>query len=161
MAQEKEYTGTITLGATTPTYDLESDPENEKPFEEITPEKVEAALRNFRGEIEQVPPIYSAIKKDGEALYKLARRGEAIELKARNITIKAFVITGFNLPDLQFRVVCSTGTYIRSLAHDLGQVLGCGAYLSALQRTRIGETAIEDCLTMEEFLAALPVKPKG
>lgn len=158
MAREKEYTGSITLGATTPTYDLESEPENEKSFAAITEEKIEEALQDFRGEIEQFPPIYSAIKKDGEALYKLARRGEEVELKTRKINIATFEITGIELPHLSFRVVCSTGTYIRSLAHDLGQVLGCGAYLSALQRTRIGELKIEDCFTMENFLQQFPLR---
>lgn len=158
MAQEKEYTGTITLGATTPTYDLESEPENALPYNAITKDEIITATNKFVGEIEQFPPIYSAIKKDGEALYKLARRGEEVELKSRKIFIKEFEITSFEIPNISFRIVCSTGTYIRSIAHDLGQILGCGAYLSALSRTRIGEVMIEDCFTMESFLGQFPLK---
>ena len=157
MAQEKEYTGTITLGATTPTYDLESEPENKRSFEGITLEKGKEAAQTFVGDIEQFPPIYSAIKKDGEALYKLARRGEDVELKARPIHIESFDLLSLEDGVFSFKVVCGTGTYIRSLAHDLGQVLGCGAYLSALRRTRIGESKAEDALNIEDFLAQFPV----
>ncbi len=150
MAREKEYTGTIVLGATTPTYDLESIPENFKDCSHITAEDVAEVAKSFTGEIMQVPPIFSAIKKDGKRAYELARRGKEIELEARPITIKEFSTT-LNYPEVHFKVVCSTGTYIRSLAHDLGQKLGCGGYLSALCRTRIGEFELQDALTIEEF----------
>ena len=155
MAQAKEYTGTFTLGATTPTYDSESNPENFKEIGAITSAEIEAATKQFIGEIQQFPPIYSAIKKDGEALYELARRGEAVDLKARTIHIYEFEITEIALPIVHFRVLCGTGTYIRSLANDMGEVLGCGAYLSALRRTKIGEHHVDNALTMEGILAEL------
>jgi tRNA pseudouridine55 synthase len=151
MAAEKEYTGSITLGAVTPTYDLESLPEQQKDYSFITAEMLQNATKNFIGDIEQLPPIYSAIKKDGVALYELARRGVDVELKARNINIKSFELTSIELPVVYFKVVCSTGTYIRSLANDYGTVLGCGAHLSSLCRTRIGEFKLTDAVEMEEF----------
>lgn len=155
MAQEKEYTGSFTLGATTPTYDMESRPENLKDTSTISAENLHAATLQFTGEIQQVPPVYSAIKKDGVAMYELARRGEDVELKPRTITIQSFEITAIEIPIVHFKVVCSTGTYIRSLAHDYGAVLGCGAYLSALRRTRIGEYSAENAVGVEEFIAGL------
>ena len=151
MAQEKEYTGTITLGAVTPTYDLESEPEQQKDYLFVTNEMLHAATEKFMGDIEQLPPMFSAIKKDGVALYELARRGEEVELKPRNINIRSFEITEVNLPVVHFKVICSTGTYIRSLANDYGAALDCGAYLSNLCRTRIGDFKNEDAVTMEEF----------
>ena len=150
MAQEKEYTGSITLGATTPTFDLESEPENFKDCSGITLETVQQAVTGFTGPIEQVPPIHSAIKKDGQRVYELARKGKEVKLDPRPVTIHAFEITGFNLPEVRFRVVCSTGTYIRSLANDLGAALGCGGYLSSLCRTRIGSFHLEQALNIEE-----------
>ena len=123
MAQEKEYTGTITLGAVTPTYDLESEPEQQKDFSFVTTAMLQAATEKFIGDIEQLPPMFSAIKKDGVALYELARRGEEVELKPRNINIKSFEITEVALPVVHFKVICSTGTYIRSLANDYGAAL--------------------------------------
>ena len=144
MAQEKEYTGTITLGAVTATYDLESEPEQQKDFSFVTAEMLHSATQEFTGDIQQLPPMFSAIKKDGVALYELARRGEEIELKPRNINIKLFEITAIQLPIVHFKVICSTGTYIRSLANDYGAALGCGGYLSSLCRTRIGEFRKED-----------------
>ena len=152
MAQVKEYTGTFTLGATTPTYDKESLPENFKSYNSITPENIQKATTQFLGEIQQYPPVYSAIKKDGVALYELARRGVDVELKARTVTVNEFEINLTTLPEIQFRVVCGTGTYIRSLAHDMGQALGCGAYLSELRRTKIGEFNTDDAKTMEAFM---------
>jgi len=149
MAQEKEYTGAITLGATTPTFDLESDPENFKDCTGVTPEILEQVVKTFTGLIQQVPPIHSAIKKDGKRVYELARKGREVKLDPRPVTIHAFEITGFSLPVVQFRVVCSTGTYIRSLANDVGAALGCGGYLSRLCRTRIGEFRLEQAMTME------------
>jgi len=151
MAQEKEYTGHFTLGAVTPSYDLETEPEQFKDYSFVTAEMLEAAAHNFIGEIEQLPPIYSAIKKDGVRLYELARKGEEIELQTRKVFIKDFVITNINLPVVAFKVTCSTGTYIRSLANDFGAELGCGAYLSSLCRTRIGEFSLDNSLTMQAF----------
>jgi tRNA pseudouridine55 synthase len=152
MAQEKEYTGTFTLGATTPTYDKESVPENHKPYDHIIETQIQDATKKFIGEIQQLPPIFSAIKKDGVALYELARRGEEVELKARTITIAEFEITKIEMPIVHFRVLCGTGTYIRSLAHDMGAVLGSGAYLSELRRTKIGDYEVKNALSMEGFL---------
>lgn len=150
MAQEKEYTGTFVLGATTPTYDLESEPENFSDYSYITEENLRETARQFTGIIDQVPPIHSAIKKDGKRVYELARRGETVELEPRKIQITEFEITHINFPEVHFRVVCSTGTYIRSLAHDFGKALGCGAYLGSLCRTRIGNFSIKDALTIEQ-----------
>lgn len=155
MAQEKEYSGTFTLGATTATYDKESTPQDFKDFLHITEEQIKEATKQFIGEIQQFPPIYSAIKKDGVALYELARRGEEVELKARTITINEFEITNITLPIVSFRVLCGTGTYIRSLAHDFGAALGCGGYLSELRRTKIGEYKVDNALSMEAFLQNL------
>ena len=151
MAREKEYAGTITLGATTPTYDLESQPESFKSIENVLKEQIEAAAKKFTGEIMQVPPAHSAIKVEGKRVYELARKGKEVKLEPRKIFIKEFEIRKLDLPLVYFRVVCSTGTYIRSLANDFGEALGCGAYLSSLCRTRIGEFKIEDAFTIEEF----------
>ena len=156
MAQEKEYTGSFTLGATTPTFDLESEPQNFKSIENITEEDISAEMHPFIGEIMQIPPAHSAIKVDGKRLYESARQGKDVKPEARKITIKEFEITNINpiaigLPVLHFKVVCSTGTYIRSLAYDFGKALGCGAYLSSLCRTRIGEFTLNEAMTIEEF----------
>lgn len=151
MAQEKEYTGSFTLGAVTPTYDLESEPEQEKDYSFVTPELLNSTTTQFTGNIQQYPPVHSAVKKDGVALYKLARKGVDVELEPRAVTIHAFEITGVELPVVHFRIVCSTGTYIRSMAHDFGAALGCGAYLSGLCRTRIGDFKLDDAVTMDEF----------
>ncbi len=151
MAQEKEYTGTFTLGAITPTYDLESEPKQQKDISFVTAEMLQVATNKFIGDIQQLPPMFSAIKKDGVALYELARRGEEVELKPRSINIRSFEITDITLPVVHFKVICSTGTYIRSLANDYGESLGCGAYLSSLCRTRIGEFTVEKAVSMEEF----------
>ena len=151
MAQEKEYTGSITLGAITPTYDLESEPVDFKPFDIITPEQLEQAAQTFVGPIMQTPPIHSAIKKDGKRVYELARRGEEVILEPRPVTISTFEITSVEMPRVYFKVVCSTGTYIRSLANDFGHRLGCGGYLSSLCRTRIGSFLLEDAFTVSDF----------
>ena len=151
MAQEKEYTGTFTLGATTPTYDRESKPENFKPFEHLTAEEIKLATIQFNGEIFQLPPAHSAIKVGGKRLYELARQGKEVKLEPRKVTIKEFEIVKIELPVIHFRVVCTTGTYIRSLAKDFGDVLECGAYLSSLCRTRIGNFLVDDAHTIEEF----------
>ncbi|MDE3212416.1 MAG: tRNA pseudouridine(55) synthase TruB [Bacteroidota bacterium] len=152
MAKEKEYTGTFTLGATTPTYDLESEPENFRSLEGITEEQIRDATRQFIGDIQQVPPVHSAIKQQGKPVYLLARRGVEVTLEPRRIHISEFEITKITLPEIHFRVVCSTGTYIRSLAQDFGQALGSGAYLSALRRTRIGEFRVDEGITIEDFV---------
>lgn len=155
MAKEKEYTGTITLGAVTPTYDLESEPEQFKDFSHLKETDIEHVIHSFKGELDQRPPIYSAIKKKGTPLYVLARRGEEVELEPRKITICSFDITAIRLPEIDFRVTCSTGTYIRSLAHDVGQALGCGGYLSALRRTAIGPFQTTQAQTIDEFMTSL------
>ena len=155
MAQEKEYTGTFVLGATTPTYDLESEPANFKSIEGITEEYIYETAKKFSGEIMQMPPIHSAIKQKGKPVYLLARKGMDVVMEPRRVTIKEFEITSIDLPVASFRVVCTTGTYIRSLAHDFGQALGCGAYLGSLCRTRIGEFTINDAMGMEEFIASV------
>lgn len=147
----KEYTGIIHLGATTPTYDLEGEPQDFRTYEHITGEKIIEATKQFTGEIQQIPPIHSAIKKDGKRAYELARKGEEIIMQPRTITISKFEITSVNLPEVHFRVVCSTGTYIRSLANDFGAALGCGGYLQALRRTKIGDYKVEDALEPQQW----------
>ena len=151
MSQQKEYTGTITLGAVTPTFDLESEPENFKSIESISREMIYEVTKKLTGEIMQVPPIHSAIKQNGKPVYLLARKGLDVKMEPRKITIHTFEINNINLPLVSFKVVCTTGTYIRSLAHDFGQALGCGAYLSSLCRTRIGEFKLENAMSMAEF----------
>lgn len=151
MAKEKEYTGTITIGASTPTFDLESEPENITSFHHLDAEQVINATRQFTGEIFQVPPIYSAIKQDGKRMYELARKGLEVKMEPRRVVINEFSITAMILPVISFRVVCSTGTYIRSLANDFGSALGCGGYLSSLCRTRIGEFMLSNALTIQQL----------
>jgi tRNA pseudouridine55 synthase len=150
MAQEKEYTGTFTLGATTASYDLETQPVPVKEVTGMDEALIRAAVQPFTGEIMQVPPAHSAIKKDGKRVYELARRGETVILEPRKITIHVFEITAIDLPVVSFRVVCSTGTYIRSLANDFGASLGCGGYLSSLCRTRIGRFELKDAMSIQE-----------
>jgi len=152
MGMEKEYTGSFTLGATTPTYDLESQPTEHRNILAITEHDIYQATLPFTGTIQQVPPIYSAIKKDGKPVYLMARKGIEFTLEPRTITINNFTITHMELPVVYFKVVCTTGTYIRSLAHDYGKQLGCGAYLSALRRTRIGNYLASNALTMEQMV---------
>jgi tRNA pseudouridine55 synthase len=155
MAREKEYTGSFHLGAVTPTYDKESQPEQLKDISGISEEMIWAATAAFTGEIEQVPPIHSAIKKDGIPAYKLARKGKEVKLEPRKVTISEFTITDIKLPEVYFKVVCTTGTYIRSLANDFGASLGCGAYLSSLRRTRIGEFNVDDAMSIQDFEAEI------
>ncbi len=143
----KEYTGIIRLGAMTDTYDLESTPYNEQPWQHLTAADVEQAAAQLTGDIMQMPPIHSAIKKDGERAYELARAGKEVTLNARPVTVGEFEVDCSQLPEVRFRVTCSTGTYIRSLAHDLGQLLGCGGYLQELRRTKIGNYSVEDALS--------------
>jgi len=146
MAKEKEYTGTFTLGATTATYDAESEPVPNGSYENINIEKLEKIAETFTGNIMQVPPAHSAIKKNGKRAYTLARQGEEVQLEPRSIIIHSFLITQYEPPIVHFKVTCSTGTYIRSLANDFGKALGCGAYLSSLRRTRIGEFNVNDAV---------------
>ncbi len=155
MAQEKEYTGTFTLGATTPTYDLESEPENFTPVENITEEVVKQTATRLSGEIMQVPPAHSAIKIEGKRVYELARQGKEVKIEPRKINIYEFEIEKIEMPLIYFRVICSTGTYIRSLANDFGALLGCGAYLSSLCRTRIGEFKLDEAMTVDEFIESV------
>ena len=155
MGMEKEYTGTFTLGATTPTYDLESTPENLKDFTHLTAEQIHEATKQFTGLIMQVPPAHSAIKKDGKPVYLAARKGESVVLEPRPITIHEFVIEKIELPIVHFKVVCSTGTYIRSLAHDFGAALGVGGYMSSLRRTRIGIFNVTDAHDIHSFEAEI------
>ena len=151
MGMEKEYTGTFTLGSTTPSYDLETDPENFKDTSHLTNEMIEAATKQFTGDIMQMPPQHSAIKKDGKPLYLSARKGIEVKVDARPVTIKEFSITSIEMPVVHFRVVCTTGTYIRSLANDFGEALGVGGYMSSLCRTRIGQFYNADARSIEEF----------
>lgn len=156
QGQVKEYTGTFSLGGTTPSYDLETEIDENFPVDHISEEDLQKAAADFQGEIEQIPPVFSALKKDGKRLYEYARKGEEIEVQSRTIEIERFEIETANFPDVDFRVVCSKGTYIRSLAHDFGKALGSGAHLSALRRTAIGEYRVEDALTIESFQKLLP-----
>ena len=158
MAQEKEYTGTITLGAVTPSYDLETEPADHQDIGAITLSLIQQSVKQFTGSILQVPPAHSAIKVKGKRVYELARKGESVILEPRRITISSFEVLRFEEGLVHFKVVCSTGTYIRSLANDLGVALGCGAYLSALRRTRIGSFLVDQAQTPEQFERSLPVQ---
>jgi tRNA pseudouridine55 synthase len=155
QAQEKEYTGTFYLGATTPSYDLETEVNKLFSTDQISEEMIVKATQSFIGEIDQKPPIFSAIKKDGKRLYDIARKGETTEIQSRKVTISSFDITRIELPKVDFKVSCSKGTYIRSLANDFGTALDSGAHLSALRRTRIGEFSVENALSIEEFIDSL------
>ena len=152
QAQEKEYVGTLRLGQTTPSYDRMTPVDRERDATHLTLADVRAALPAFTGAIAQVPPLYSALKVGGERLYKKARRGETVVVQPRAVTVTVFEVTAFAPPQVQFRVVCSKGTYVRSLAHDLGEVLGVGAHLTALRRTRIGNFTVEEALTVAQFV---------
>ncbi len=151
MSKEKEYTGTFILGATTPSYDMETAPVNQRDFSGLTAAHLKEAGKKFTGDIIQIPPVYSAIKKNGERSYDLARQGRAVALDGRKVKVSVFEMEIQQLPMVSFRVICSTGTYIRSLANDIGEVLGCGAYLSSLCRTRIGEFLLKDAIDPESF----------
>lgn len=150
QAQIKEYTGKIRVGSTTPSFDLETQPDAEYPTGHITPEMIEAARRSFLGTIHQVPPVYSAIKVDGKRAYESARQGKDLELKSREVQIEAFDFDLSAFPEIGFRVVCSKGTYIRSLARDLGTALNSGAHLTALRRERIGDFHVSEALTVDQ-----------
>ena len=155
QAQEKEYTGTFIIGATTPSYDLETEINETFTTDHIDNDSIYAATQQFIGTIEQKPPIFSAIKKDGIRLYELARAGETTEIKPRKVTISEFEITNIALPKIDFKVVCSKGTYIRSLAYDFGKALNSGAHLSALRRTKIGDFNVSNASTIEDFITNL------
>jgi tRNA pseudouridine55 synthase len=155
MGQEKEYTGTITLGATTPSYDLETEIDATFPLGGITEEQIKATTPQFTGIIQQRPPIFSALKKEGRRLYEFARAGEEVEIPEREVHIREFEITRVAIPEVDFRVACSKGTYIRSLAHDFGKALNNGAHLSALRRTKIGSFEVKNALNIAEFEALL------
>jgi tRNA pseudouridine55 synthase len=152
QGQIKEYTGEITLGATTPSYDMETEVNETFKTEHITEAIVHKIVQQFIGEIDQKPPMFSALKKDGVRLYDMAREGKSIEIPSRKITISEFEITKIELPKVEFRVVCSKGTYIRSLAFDYGKALNSGAYLSKLRRTKIGEFNVENGLEPLEYI---------
>lgn len=151
MGQPKEYIGTFTLGATTATYDLEKEPENFKDISCISENEIYAATKQFTGNILQMPPQHSAIKKDGKRLYESARKGIEVKVDPRPVTIHEFEITKIELPVVHFKVKCSTGTYIRSLANDFGVALNCGAYLSSLCRTAIGDFTLNNAYSIENF----------
>jgi tRNA pseudouridine55 synthase len=155
QAQIKEYTGTIVLGSTTPSYDLETEIDQTFPTEHLTPQLIEETTKQFIGDIQQFPPVFSAIKKDGKRLYEFARAGEDVDIKARQISVEQFEITHMDGLNLDFRIVCSKGTYIRSLAHDFGKALGSGAHLSALRRTKIGDFNVVDGVTVVDFIVSL------
>jgi len=152
QSQIKEYTGTFTIGCTTPSYDLETEINEHFNTEHLTDKLIRDTTDLFIGEIEQKPPMFSAIKKDGKRLYELARAGETIEIKSRKVTISEFEITKIDLPNIEFKVVCSKGTYIRSLANDFGKALNSGAHLSSLRRTKIGNYSIDDACSIDMFL---------
>lgn len=159
QAQEKEYTGTLVLGKTTPSVDLETAIDAEFDTTGITSEQIQEAAKQLTGDILQVPPIYSAIRVNGERLYEKARRGETAEgveggIKSRQVTVSVFEVNTERFPEVDFRIVCSKGTYIRSLVRDLGLLLNNGAYMSSLRRTRIGNFRVEDAATIEQFIAA-------
>ncbi|MDD3542204.1 MAG: tRNA pseudouridine(55) synthase TruB, partial [Petrimonas sp.] len=151
QAQTKEYIAEIRLGATTPSFDLETEIDAEYPVEHISREKVEECLKQFTGKIEQIPPLFSAVKIDGKRAYEFARKNEEIELKPKILVIKEIELLFYNLPTITIRVVCSKGTYIRALARDIGESLQSGAHLLALQRTRVGDVSLNDCLKVEEL----------
>lgn len=155
QGQVKEYTGTFTVGGTTPSYDLETAVEETFPTAHISEDLLHKTTEQFTGEIQQKPPIFSAIKKDGKRLYELARKGETTEIKERTVTVSKFEITKINLPEVAFRIICSKGTYIRSIAFDYGKALNSGAHLSALRRTQIGDFSADDALSVEEFIENL------
>ena len=160
QGQIKEYTGTITLGATTPSYDLETEVDANYPTDHITAANIHEATKKFLGTIEQLPPIFSALKKDGKRLYEYARNGIEVDINKREVTITEFEIIAFKIPNIKFRVVCSKGTYIRSLAHDFGKVLQSGAHLSELRRTKIGDYNVNNAQNLDGFEQELLGKPK-
>ena len=154
-AMNKTYTGKITIGSTTPSYDLETKPNVHYPIDHINEKLILKTAKKFIGKIFQTPPIFSAIKKDGVRLYNLARQGKEIKIDKREISIDSFEITSFNLPEISFNVTCSKGTYIRSLAHDFGKELNSGAHLSELRRIKIGDYSVKDSVKVMDFIRGI------
>ena len=155
QGQIKEYTGTFTLGSTTPSFDLETEINETFETNHISEDLIHKITKQFIGEIEQFPPVFSALKKDGKRLYEYARAGESVEIKPRTVTISEFEITKIDTLNINFRVVCSKGTYIRSLANDFGKAMQSGAHLSALRRTKIGDFNVDDAVSIETFISSL------
>ncbi|MCF7559857.1 tRNA pseudouridine(55) synthase TruB [Sabulilitoribacter multivorans] len=155
QGQEKEYTGTIVLGSTTPSFDLETEINETFPTEHISKDLIKETTHQFIGEIQQFPPVFSALKKDGKRLYEFARAGEAVDIKPRTVNISEFEITKIEGLNIEFRVVCSKGTYIRSLANDFGKALGSGAHLSVLRRTKIGDFYVGNASSIDDFIRGL------
>jgi tRNA pseudouridine55 synthase len=155
QAEDKEYTGSITLGATTPSYDLETEIDETFPIDHITEEMIFEAAKSFEGEIQQFPPAHSAIKINGERVYEKARRGEEVEIKSRQVRINSFLIEKIELPNVYFRISCSKGTYIRSLAYDFGKILQSGSHLSSLRRTKSGDYSVENAWNLEQLIAEI------
>jgi tRNA pseudouridine55 synthase len=150
--QKKQYEGTFTLGATTASYDLEKIPENFKPYNHLTEKGILSAVSQFVGIVQQFPPVFSAVRIDGKRAFEYARKEEDVVIQSKEITIYSFDITRFELPEIDFNITCSKGTYIRSIARDLGNVLGCGAYLSRLRRAKIGDFSVENALDITPFI---------
>lgn len=159
--QEKEYMGTFFLGATTPSFDLETKPENFTDISSLTEQQIKDAVKNFTGDIMQSPPAYSSVKKDGERLYYIARRGEKVDIEKRPVQISEFEITKVKMPFVHFRIVCGKGFYVRSLADDFGKVLGCGAYLASLCRTRIGPNLLKDAVEIDPLIEQIKEEKKA
>lgn len=155
QAHTKEYVATIRLGATTPSFDLETEIDAEYPWEHIDRPMVEEALKKFVGSIKQVPPAYSACKIDGKRAYKMARKGKEVNIKAKELVIDEIELLDMQMPVIVIRVVCSKGTYIRALARDIGEALGSGGHLTGLRRTRVGDVAVENCLSVEDLMKRL------
>jgi tRNA pseudouridine55 synthase len=155
QGQDKEYIGAFVLGSTTPSYDLESEIDQTFPTEHISEELIHNTTKQFTGEIDQYPPVFSALKKDGKRLYEYARAGEAVEIASRKVSISTFEITKIDGLYIEFRVICSKGTYIRSLAHDFGKALNSGAHLSVLRRTKIGAYDVKNAISPEDFIGSL------
>ena len=155
----KVYEGTITLGSSTPSYDLETEIDNVYKTDHITEELIHKTKTSFLGKIDQKPPVFSALKKDGKRLYEYAREGKELELKARSVEILEFEILQINMPDIHFRIQCSKGTYIRSIAHDFGKALNSGGYLSSLRRTKIGEYNVDNAVTPAEYKESMSIEP--
>lgn len=151
MGLEKEYEGRIVIGKTTPSVDLETGFDSESPWDHISTEDCQKAVKELSGEISQIPPAHSAVRIKGKRAYKMARKGEAVEIKPRNVLITEFSLPKIELPEIHFKIVCSKGTYIRSLARDLGEILGTGAYLAELRRTRIGDYSVNDALSIDQI----------
>lgn len=152
QAQEKEYEGIFVLGKTTPSIDLETEFDNDVPVDHLTAANIEAVREQFLGEISQVPPMHSAVKVNGERVYRSARKGKTVEIKPRVVEIKSLIFEQIALPEVHFRVVCSKGTYIRSLVRDIGEALGVGAYLKSLRRTRIGDFHVDQAYQLNAFI---------